>query len=206
MRRGRHRHDAGLWTCRLLRPPSRHAPRNTSPRRRVVDLQAAAPSPTPTRRTPRQAVDRAPPRPRPPACALAHGRAPKKISHVAGLQTPPRCRRKLRTSPGCRLRRASLPRTGRLAPKKTSPRAPLLATPTRAEEHRTVTPGCKPRAPDTLLPTPTRAEEQLAVTPGCRPRAPDVKARGRCLENCPWACCTSNRFQTFIEAMKKPFA
>ena len=33
----------------------------------------------------------------------------------------------------------------------------------------------------------TRAEEHLAVTPGCKPRAPDAKARGRCLENRPWA-------------------
>ena len=44
-------------------------------------------------------------------------------------------------------------------PKKTSPRAPLLTTPTRAEENLAVTPGCKPRAPDALLLTPTRAEE-----------------------------------------------
>ena len=68
--RGTHRHDAGLWTCR---PPSlrprRHAPRNTSPRRRTADLApqrlrpcrhapksspgcrsfASAPSPSPTR-------------------------------------------------------------------------------------------------------------------------------------------------------------
>ena len=69
-----------------------------------------------------------------------------------------------------------------------------------------MTPGCKPRAPDTLLPTPTRAEEQLAVTPGCRPRAPDVKARERCLENRPWACRTSNGFRTFEILRKKPFA
>jgi len=69
-----------------------------------------------------------------------------------------------------------------------------------------VTPGCNPRAPDALMPTPTRAEEHLAVTPGCRPRAPDAKARGRCLENRPWACRTSNEFQTFIEHMKKPLA
>ena len=47
----------------------------------------------------------------------------------------------------------------RLASKKTSPRAPLLTTPTRAEENLAVTPGCKPRAPDALLLTPTRAEE-----------------------------------------------
>jgi len=79
-------------------PSSALGPRNTSPRRRVVDLQAAAPSPTPTRRTPRRAEDRAPPRPRPPARALAHLRTPKETSHVAGLQTSPRCRRELRTS------------------------------------------------------------------------------------------------------------
>jgi len=31
--------------------------------------------------------------------------------------------------------------------------------------------------PPRLLPTPTRAEEHLAVTPGCRPRSPDAKGR-----------------------------
>ena len=76
----------------IPRPPSlrprRHTPRNTSPRRRAVDLQA--PSPTPTRRTPRRAADRAPPRPHQPAHTLAHRRAPKITSHVVGLQTSPR--------------------------------------------------------------------------------------------------------------------
>jgi len=74
-------------------------PRNTSPRRRVVDLQATAPSPTPTRRTLRRVAGRAPPRPRPPARSeenSARRRAadlaalPKTTSHVAGLQTSPR--------------------------------------------------------------------------------------------------------------------
>ena len=55
-----------------------------------------------------------------------------------------------------------------------------------------------------------KAEEYLAVTPGCRPRAPDAKVRGkvrgRCLENRPWACRTSNGFRTFDMLMKKPFA
>jgi len=45
---------------------------------------------------------------------------------------------------------------------------------------------------------------------GCRPRAPDAKVRGkvrgRCLENRPWACRTSNGFRTFEKLMKKPFA
>ena len=170
--------------------PRRHEPRNTSPRRWVVDMQAAAPSPTPTRRAPRRAADRAPPRPRPPARALTHRLAPKRTPHVAGLQTSPRCRRELRTSPGCRPRRASRPRTHSHTPtctKETSPRATLLTTPTRAEGYLAVTPGCRLRAPDALLPTPTRTEKHLAVTPGCRPRAPDAKARGRCLENRPWA-------------------
>ena len=54
--------------------------------------------------------------------------------------------------------------------------------------------------------TPTRAEEHLAVTPGCRPRAPDAKARGRCLENRPWACQTNNGCRAIRELMKKPFA
>ena len=56
--------------------------------------------------------------------------------------------------------------------------------------------GCKPRTPDALLPTPTRAEEHLSVTPGCRLRAPDAKARGRCLGKRHWACRTSNGFRT----------
>jgi len=42
-RRGTHRHDAGLWTCRPPRlRPRRHAPRNTSPRRRAMDHRAFA--------------------------------------------------------------------------------------------------------------------------------------------------------------------
>ena len=53
-------------------------------------IQATEPSPTPTRRTPRRAADRAPLRPRPPARALAHRRAPKRTLHVAGLKTSPR--------------------------------------------------------------------------------------------------------------------
>jgi len=86
-----------LIKTQSYRPPSlrprRHAPRNISPRRRVVDLQAAAPSPTPTCRKPRRAEDRAPPRPRPPARAeenYARRRAAdlaalqKKTSHVCG--------------------------------------------------------------------------------------------------------------------------
>ena len=87
-RRGTHRHDAGLWTCRPPRlRPRRHAEHFAG--LQVVRLRA-----------------------------LARRRAPKRTPHVAGLQTSPRCRRQLRTSPGCRLRRASRPRTRRLAPKK----------------------------------------------------------------------------------------
>jgi len=117
-RRGTHRHSAGLWTCMppRLRPPRRHTPRNTSPRRRVVDLQATAPSPTTptcaeehiattpgcrsaghrtfahadTRRTLRWAVDRAPQRPRPPARAeenFARRRAAVSL-HFAPSTTP----------------------------------------------------------------------------------------------------------------------
>ena len=82
-----------------------------------------------------------------------------------------------------------------------------MTTPTRAEKRLKVTPGCRPRAPYALLLMPTRAEEHLAVTPGCRPRAPDAKVRGkvrgRCLENRPWACRTSNGFRTFERLMKK---
>jgi len=90
----------------------------------VVDLQAAAPSPTPTRGTPRRAKDRAPPRLR----ALTRRRAPKRTSHVAGLKTSPH-----------------------FAPSHTPTRTEenfATRPPTRAEKQLAVTPGCRPRAPD----------------------------------------------------------
>ena len=90
--------------------PRRPAPRNTSPRRRAMDLQATAPSPTPTRteehtttapgrgpaghrafahadprRAPRWAAYRAPPRPRPPARAKDNS-ARRRAADLAALR------------------------------------------------------------------------------------------------------------------------
>jgi len=109
-----------------------------------------------TRRAPRRAADCAPPCPRPPLHA-----------------------RKLRTSPGCRPRRAWRPRPRRLASKRTSPRAP---------------------AP--LAHADARPREHLTVTPGCESRAPDAKARGRCLENRHWACRTNAGFERSMGAWR----
>ena len=80
-RRGTRHHDAGPWTCRPLRlRPRQPAPRNIAPRRRAADLQATAPPPTPTRAKHLAGLYIVSLR------ALARRRAPKKTSHVAGLQ------------------------------------------------------------------------------------------------------------------------
>ena len=153
----------------------------------LIELQATKPPPTPTRAEEDIATT--------PGCgpvgrrAFAHADTPNTSlgCRSCAFAPSPRCRSELRTSPGCRPRHASRHRTRLLAPKKTSPRAPLLTTPTLAEEHLSVTLGCRPRAPDALLLTPMRAEEHLAVMPGCRPRSPDAKVREICLKNRPWA-------------------
>ena len=197
-----------------------------------MDLQAAAPSPTPTRRTPRRAADRAPPRPRPPARAL-----------VAGLQTSPRCRRELRTSPGCRPRRASRPRTrykGLMKRPLACVSTVLLGTShilrnilrrilrhvlhvqrgrrracvgpevsrrwktTRHDEDRHAS-FAAPKTPSAKSCTKSYATSFTCSSFTCRPRAV-AKARGRCLENRPWACRINNGFKEHCATMKKPFA
>jgi len=117
------------WGPRLR--PRRYAPRNTSPRRQNVDLQATAFSPTPTRaeehialtpgyrpaghrtfanantrRAPRWAADRAPPRPRPPAHAEENF-ARRRAADLAALRavTHADCAEEIATRP-----RASCPR------------------------------------------------------------------------------------------------
>ena len=98
-------------------------------------------------------------RPHPPARALACRRA-----HVAGLQTSPRCRRELCTSPGCRPCRASRPRTrykyrhaSFAAPKTSSAKS---CTKSYATSFTCSSFTCRPRQ------WPKRAEDVSKTVPG----------------------------------------
>ena len=101
-----------LIKTQSYRPPSlrprRHAPRKTSPRRRAMDLP---PSLCPRRHVPRNTSPRRrrPPRLRPRRHAEQLASARRRAPSPTGAR-----RRELRTSPGCRPRRAEEDNSARL--------------------------------------------------------------------------------------------
>ena len=106
-RQGRHSHDAGQATEPPPTPTRTEEQISTLPGCRPAGRSAFAHADTPNTSPGCRSFASAPS----PAAARPH--------------QPARADEKLRTSPGCRPRHASRPRTRRLAPKKTSPRAPL---------------------------------------------------------------------------------
>ena len=145
-------------------PNATELPSSAPGRPKLTELQASAPSPTPTRAE--EHIAATPNfRPRAPAPSPT----PTRAEHLAELRLRALARRR--------------------APKRTSHYTWLIVlqdsapspTPTRAEEHIATTPNCKPHAP-APLPTPTRAEHLagLRLRALARRRAPKRTSHYTC--------------------------
>jgi len=163
-------------------PNATGLPSSTPGRPNLIELQASAPSPTPKRAEEHTATT--------PGCGPAGHRAfahadTRRTSRRAADRAPPRSRPPPRAEENFAHRRAA---------NLTALRA-LAHADSRRRELR--------HAPPRLLSTPTRAEEHLAVTPGCRPRAPTPKRAKRCLENRHKAYRANNGFRAFKERLAR---